>query len=74
MAQLYSKTVAGGLKVKFRTTFLLIMSIAMQNGQLQKVQMRDREDQPPSYYDDLWRYLASDILLPILLVIHVFKV
>lgn len=61
MARLYSKTVAGGLKVKFRTTFLLKMSIAMQNGQLQKVQMRDREDQPPYYYDGLWRHLASDI-------------
>lgn len=53
--------VAGGLKVKFRVALLLIMSIAMQNGQLQRAQLGDREDQFPCYYDGLWRHLASGI-------------
>lgn len=62
MARHYSKTVADGLKVKFRVALLLIMSIAMQNGQLQRAQLGHRKDHSPCYYDGLWRHLASGIV------------
>jgi len=61
MAQCYSKMVAGDLKVKFRVSLLLIMSTAVQNGQLHRAQTGDREDQSPCYYNGLWRHLASGI-------------
>lgn len=48
-------------KSEVQGCFLFIMSIAMQNGQLQRAQMGDREEQSPCYYDVLWRHSASGI-------------